>query len=125
MDSCTHFGNSSLKEINAWSPCKVRYPEEERQSLANLENLLIRTPTGAEVPFLSIANFTLGNSYSSINRQDGRRIITVRGDIDRTAVAPDEIRRDVIRKFQSKWQRELGVELVVGGESERQADSFG
>ena len=74
------------------------------------------------MPFLSIADFTLGNSYSSINRQDGRRIITVRGDVDRTAVAPDEIRRDIIRKFQSTWQRELDVELVVGGESERQAE---
>ena len=103
----------------------VRYPEDERQSLANLEKLLIRTPSGAEVPFLSIADFSLGNSYSSINRRDGRRIITVKGDVDRTVVAPDEIRREVIRKFQSKWQRELDVELVVGGESERQAESFG
>ncbi|MDC3362600.1 efflux RND transporter permease subunit, partial [Gammaproteobacteria bacterium] len=81
--------------------------------------------SGAEVPFLSIADFSLGNSYSSINRQDGRRIITVRGDVDRTVVVPDEIRREVIRKFQSKWQRELDVQLVVGGESERQAESFG
>jgi multidrug efflux pump subunit AcrB len=103
----------------------VRYPKDERQSLANLEELLIRTPSGAEVPFLSIADFSLGNSYSSINRQDGRRIITVRGDVDRTVVVPDEIRREVIRKFQSKWQRELDVQLVVGGESERQAESFG
>ena len=103
----------------------VRYPEDERQSLANLEDLLIRTPNGAEVPFLSIADFTLGNSYSSINRRDGRRIITVVGDIDRTLVMPDEIRRDVIRKFKAQWQRDLGVELVVGGESERQAESFG
>ncbi len=103
----------------------VRYPEDERQSLSNLENLLIRTPNGAEVPFLSVADFSLGNSYSSINRRDGRRIITVVGDVDRTVVKPDEIRRDVIRKFRSQWQRELGVELVVGGESERQAESFG
>jgi multidrug efflux pump subunit AcrB len=103
----------------------VRYPEDERQSLSNLENLLIRTPSGSEVPFLSVADFSLGNSYSSINRRDGRRIITVVGDVDRTAVQPDEIRREVIRKFKSQWQRDLGVELVVGGESERQAESFG
>ena len=103
----------------------VRYPEDERQSLSNLENLLIRTPSGAEVPFLSVADFSLGNSYSSINRRDGRRIITVVGDVDRTVVKPDEIRREVIRKFKSQWQRDLGVELVVGGESERQAESFG
>ncbi len=102
----------------------VRYPEDERQSLGNLEDLLIRTPSGAEVPFLSIADFSLGNSYSSINRQDGRRVITVRGDIDRTVVKPDEIRREVIGKFKDKWARDLDVKLVVGGEGERQLSSL-
>ncbi|MBM87528.1 MAG: cobalt-zinc-cadmium resistance protein [Gammaproteobacteria bacterium] len=102
----------------------VRYPEEERRSLGNLEDLMIRTPSGAEVPFLSIADFSLGNSYSSINRQDGRRIITVRGDVDRTIVKPDEIRRDVIAKFLTPWERELDVEMVIGGEGERQLESL-
>lgn len=102
----------------------VRYPENERQSLGNLEDLLIRTPSGAEVPFLSIADFSLGSSYSSINRQDGRRVITVRGDIDRTVVKPDEIRREVISKFQARWARDLDVELVVGGEGEQQLRSL-
>lgn len=102
----------------------VRYPEDERQSLGNLEDLLIRTPSGAEVPFLSIADFSLGNSYSSINRQNGRRIITVRGDIDRTTVKPDEIRREIIAKYRDDWARNLDVELVVGGEGEQQIQSL-
>lgn len=102
----------------------VRYPEDERQSLGNLEGLLIRTPGGAEVPFLSIADFSLGNSYSSINRQNGRRIITVRADIDRTTVKPDEIRREIIAKYQDDWARNLDVDLVVGGEGEQQLQSL-
>lgn len=102
----------------------VRYPENERRSLGNLEDLMIRTPSGAEVPFLSIADFSLGNSYSSINRQDGRRIITVRGDVDRTVVKPDEIRREIIGKFRTQWDRELDVEMVVGGEGEQQLESL-
>lgn len=102
----------------------VRYPEPERQSLGNLEDLLIRTPSGAEVPFLSIADFSLGNGYSSINRQNGRRVITVRGDIDRAVVTPEEIRAEVLAKYQDEWARELGVEMVVGGEGEQQLDSM-
>lgn len=102
----------------------VRYPEEERQSLGNLEDLLIRTPGGAEVPFLSVADYTLGNSYSSINRQDGRRVITVRGDIDRTVVKPEEIRREIIAKYANRWERDLDVELVLGGEAEQQVRSL-
>jgi len=102
----------------------VRYPEEERQSLGNLEDLLIRTPSGAEVPFLSVASYSLGNSYSSINRQDGRRVITVRGDIDRTVVKPEEIRGEVIAKYRDQWERELDVEMVLGGEGEQQMQSL-
>ncbi|MEZ5490207.1 MAG: efflux RND transporter permease subunit [Gammaproteobacteria bacterium] len=102
----------------------VRYPEQERQSLGNLEDLLIRTPSGAEVPFLSVAEYTLGNSYSSINRQNGRRVITVRGDIDRTIVKPEEIRSEVMSKYAQRWERELDVELVLGGEAEQQVRSL-
>lgn len=102
----------------------VRYPENERQSLANLENLLIRTPGGAEVPFLSIADYSLGNTYSSINRQDGRRVITVRADIDRAVVKPEEVRAEIIGKFAEQWNRELEVEMVIGGEGEQQIESM-
>lgn len=102
----------------------VRYPEAERQSLGNLEDLLVRTPTGAEVPFSSIATLSLGNGYSSINRQDGRRVITVRADIDRTVVKPEEIRGELIDKYRDQWLRELSVEMVVGGEGEQQMRSL-
>ena len=102
----------------------VRYPEPERQSLGNLEGLLIRTPAGAEVPFLSIATFSLGSSYSSINRRDGRRVITVRGDVDRTIVKPEEIQREIIGKYRTQWARDLDVELVLGGEAERGSESL-
>ena len=102
----------------------VRYPEDERQSLGNLEDMLIRTPGGAEVPFLSIASFTLGSSYSSINRQDGRRVITVRADIDRTVTKPDVVRAEIIAKYAGDWARQLDVEIVVGGEGEEQMRSM-
>ncbi len=102
----------------------VRYPESERQSLGNLEDMLIRTPSGAEVPFLSIADFSLGSSYSSINRQDGRRVITVRADIDRSVAKPDVVRAELIAKYADTWARELDVEIVVGGEGEEQMRSM-
>jgi multidrug efflux pump subunit AcrB len=102
----------------------VRYPEGERKSLANLEELLIRTASGAEVPFSSIAEFSLGNGYSSINREDGKRVITVRADIDRTVVAPDEVRREVVAKYRDTWDRTLNVDMVLGGEGEQQMRSM-
>ncbi len=102
----------------------VRYPEDERQSLGNLEDLLIRTPDGSEVPFSSIASLSLGNGYSSINRRDGKRIITVRGDLDRSLVKPEEIQRTVRAKFTRAWRENYQVGFAVGGEGEQRMRSM-
>ncbi len=102
----------------------VRYPEAERKSLASLEDLLIRTATGAEVPFSSIADFSLGNGYSSIRREDGKRVITVSADVDRSVVKPDEVRRELIEKFHDDWEQRLNVDMVLGGEGEQQVRSM-
>lgn len=69
----------------------VRYPENERRSLGNLEDMYIRSRDGSEVPFTSVAKVTYGNSYSSIHRQDQQRIISVRGDVNRVVVTPEAV----------------------------------
>ena len=69
----------------------VRYPEKERQSLGNLENMRIRTSENAEVPFSTVAKVTYGDGFSAINREDQQRVIDVRGDVNRSIVTPEEI----------------------------------
>ena len=61
----------------------VRYPRDERKSIANLENMKIRTPTGAEVPFSRVATVSFGRSPSLIRRTDGQRSIRVTADIEK------------------------------------------
>jgi len=102
----------------------VRYPEEERQSLGNLEDMLLRTPEGAEVPLSSVAKLSLGNGYSSINREDGRRVITVNADIDRQVSAPEQVTREIYAEFAPKWQDEYQVSLALGGEGEQRSQSL-
>ncbi|MEM8953798.1 MAG: efflux RND transporter permease subunit [Verrucomicrobiota bacterium] len=70
----------------------VRYPREEREAVANLHEMKIRTDQGDEVPFLEIADPTLDRSYSSIKRSDRRRAITITADIDKsTGVNANEV----------------------------------
>jgi len=69
----------------------VRYPKAERESLGNLENMRIRSPNGTEVPFSAVASVTQGNSYSSIYRENQQRVVGVRGDIDRSVMAPEAL----------------------------------
>ncbi|MBN2077577.1 MAG: efflux RND transporter permease subunit, partial [Spirochaetes bacterium] len=59
----------------------VRLPEDERASEYNLEELMLRTPTGREVPLQEAVTMTRGRAYTEIDRRDGRRVITVTADI--------------------------------------------
>ena len=47
----------------------------------DIANLLLRTPTGGEAPLSTAAAFTRGTSYTTIKRADGRRVVTVTGDV--------------------------------------------
>ncbi|MBS04934.1 MAG: cobalt-zinc-cadmium resistance protein [Gammaproteobacteria bacterium] len=108
----------------------VRYPEAERKSLGNLEDMRIRTADGTEVPFASVARVELGKGYSTIQRVDQQRVVDVVGDVDRSIVAPEEVFTSIERALcdegTSFGNREArctnsrfpGVTYSKGGEQE-------
>ncbi len=73
----------------------VRYPERERRSLANLEQMRIRTASGVEVPFDQVAIATRGRSYSTILRTDRQRVLRVYADVDSTRANANEVMAEV------------------------------
>ena len=73
----------------------VRYPQDERRSLGNLENKRIRTSGGIAVPFSAAAKATLGRGYSSIQRTDRRRTINITADVDERQANANEIVAEV------------------------------
>ena len=77
----------------------VRYPQADRRSIADLENMRIRTPSGDEVPFESVADVSFGESYSSIRRVDRARTVTVSADIDPEIAEPGKIAREISTEF--------------------------
>jgi multidrug efflux pump subunit AcrB len=77
----------------------VRYPEGRRRSLADLENLRIRTPDGGEVPFYAVARAEHGVGYATIKRRDRQRVINVTADVDRTEGNEGEILADLEASF--------------------------
>ena len=60
----------------------VRLPEEERRSVSNIENLIIRTPRGGEVPLHQVAQLYAGTAYTEILRVQGQRVLEVTCNID-------------------------------------------
>ena len=104
----------------------VRFPEAERKSIGNLEDMYIRTPDGSQVPFYSVAKFEISRGYSRINRLDGMRQVEVRADVDRSAVTPEEIdsavRAELVPQF---LQRYPNIDVQLGGEQEERAEAMG
>ena len=77
----------------------VRYPLDDRRSVADLENMRIRTPQGDEVPFNSVAEVSFGQAYSSISRQNRKRSVIVSADIDPEIVEPGEIIKEISEEY--------------------------
>ncbi|HAR32288.1 MAG TPA: AcrB/AcrD/AcrF family protein [Gammaproteobacteria bacterium] len=104
----------------------VRLPESERKSIGNLEDMYIRTPSGTEVPFYSVARFELDRGFSNIRRIDGRRVVNVTADVDRSAVSPEEVnasvQRDVLPKLRQAYP---GIDIGLSGEQEERARAMG
>jgi multidrug efflux pump subunit AcrB len=69
----------------------VRYPEDERRSLSDVEALRIRLPDGTAVPIASVADAELGRGAASLLRAERQRRVRVRADVDETISNSGEI----------------------------------
>jgi len=78
------YGAEALRQQRGRSEVKVmvRLPEADRRQEFNLENLLIRTPAGTDVPLMQIAEVGRGRAYTSIQRRNGRRTVSVTADVE-------------------------------------------
>ncbi len=104
----------------------VRFPESDRQSIGNLEDMRVRTPEGFEVPLTSVAEFTLGRGYSAIQRDDGQRVVTVTADIDSNIITPQEVLNGVLAVSMPQiLEKYPTVSYAIGGQAEEQAKSLG
>jgi len=77
----------------------VRYPEEERLSVGDLEDMYIRTDQGDVVPFTSIADFNMQPGYAQINRVESERSVAVNADIIESMVEPNVVNNDIKNTF--------------------------
>ncbi|MBC6998137.1 efflux RND transporter permease subunit [Cytophaga sp. FL35] len=78
------FGALAMRQLRGMNEIEVRVklPQEERKDINNLENFLIRTPNGIEVPLLDVVEIEQREAFTSINRRDGRRVVNVGMDVE-------------------------------------------
>ncbi len=104
----------------------VRYPKEERRSLADMENMRIRTPDGSEVPFSQVADVEPGRGYASITRVDRRRSVNVTASVDHSLATPGDIVADLDARVMPEIRAEHpGVLYTFEGSQAEQRDTLG
>ena len=73
------YGAEALRQLRGRNEVKtmVRLPEAQRASEYDIENLVLLTPQGGEIPILEAVDVQRGRAFTSIERNNGRRVIEV------------------------------------------------
>lgn len=104
----------------------VRYPQDQRRSLADIERMRIRLPDGTEIPFSMVAQVDYGQGYAAIRRADLRRVVNVTANVDETVANADEInanlQKELLPALQSQYPE---LKWRFAGEQRERSESFG
>jgi len=104
----------------------VRLPEEQRNSITDIESYLLRTENGAEVPVSRVASLSPGMSPPAIRRQDGQRVVTVTADVDANVISAGEANGILENTILAGLvDTNPGLTYTFGGEQQQQLDSLG
>ena len=107
-------------QVNAESyEIDVRLREQDRNSLADLENFNIIPADGRQIPLSTVAQWKEGRGRSRIARHNGMRAVTLRGDLDTRVTNANELlslfRQDFLPEFSQKYPE---LQVAIAGESE-------
>ena len=102
------YGAEAIRQQRGRNEIKVmvRLPKNERITEQTIDNLMIRTPLGTYVPLREIASASLGRSYTTINRRNGRRVIQVTADAiprSRADEILNDLKRSILPKLMQKY----------------------
>ncbi len=103
----------------------VRYPPDQRRSLADFQEIRIRGADGVERPITELAEITRARGYSEINRLDQMRSITISAEIDKTignaGLVADDFQKKIVPELMAKYPT---VRFRWEGQQQETADSF-
>jgi len=122
-----YYGEEALKIQRGKDDIKVmvRYSKQERESESSIDELRIRTRDGRQIPLNQVANIEMRRGYSTIQRVDRRRIITVISDIDEDVANAREIVEDLKNNYLNTLvTRFPGVSYDLEGQAKRTEESI-
>ena len=97
----------------------VRYDQQFREDLENLQRMPVESETGSKVPLADVADLFQANGPNTIQRENSRRRIIVRvNTLDRDLVSAVE---EIQSKLAQEFKTPRGYFYEISGEYEAQA----
>lgn len=104
----------------------VRLPEVERDAITDIEEYMVRTPAGLEVPLTQVARLSPGISPPEIRRRDGQRVVTVTAEVDPAVISANEANNILANSILADLSAaNPGFTYIYGGEQQQQIESLG
>ncbi|MCA0900983.1 efflux RND transporter permease subunit [Microbulbifer agarilyticus] len=102
------YGAEALRQQRGRDQVKVmvRLPEEERVTLDDVNNILIRASNGLWLPLPDLVVIDQGRAYATINRREGRRVMTVTAEVepaDQAALVINALDQTVIPQLLARY----------------------
>ena len=66
-------------------------PKSQRGHLSDLDDLMIRTPRGGEIPLREAAMIRRGKAYTNIKRREAKRVLSVEARVEASIITADEV----------------------------------
>ncbi len=103
----------------------VRYPLSQRNSVGNVDDVLIQAPNGAELPLSELADITLTDGVNSIRRENGNKTINVWASVDAAQVEPFKVANDIRDNFIPQLKRKYPLlKSELSGQIQEQMDGL-
>ncbi|MEE2901042.1 MAG: efflux RND transporter permease subunit [Myxococcota bacterium] len=121
------FGSEALRQQRGRDELRVmvRLPENERRTQSDVENLIVQSPSGGEIPLKEAANISFGTSFTAIKRVGGRRAVNVTADVDEkkanAKVVAERFVQEILPKIASEYP---GIKYSLEGEQRERKESF-
>jgi multidrug efflux pump subunit AcrB len=103
---------------------RVRYPQEHRASVSDLENMRIRTPVGDEIPFHEAAELRLTRSYNMIAHQYAERRCRVMANVDNRVTNAEHILASLEADVLPELTAKHGVTYTFEGQHAQIVESL-
>lgn len=104
---------------------RVMLPDAERNTLATLDNFMVRLPQGGSAPLSSVVEFEARRGFDVLRHTDSKLAIHVTATVDASLNNSNEILATLQKSLLPDLTSRYGVTVDFEGRAEEQAETMG